>query len=163
VGQLHLSGSQVSWQPHSPLLTFDPFSVEADALTWSSDGQYVAAISNNATPEHQLVVWKWNNGAQVLSPVLPDSNTPLTTLAWSPDGALLAVGNNKGVVYVWDVQMTGASASLGSVRAPKLFYAGSGAAKHTKAILDVEWSPDGRYIASASADNTVIVWKVDAN
>jgi len=59
--------------------------------------------------------------------------------------------------------MTGASASLGSVRAPKLFFAGSGAAKHTKAILDVAWSPDGRYIASAAADNTVIVWKMDAD
>ncbi len=59
--------------------------------------------------------------------------------------------------------MTGASTSLGSVRTPKLFFAGSEAAKHTKAILDVEWSPDGRYIASASADNTVIVWKVDAD
>jgi eukaryotic-like serine/threonine-protein kinase len=153
VGQLHLSGSQVSWQPHSPVLTFEQidFPPEADALTWSSDGQYVAAISNSITPEHQLVVWKWNNGAQVLSPVLPDANTQLTTLAWSPDSALLAVGNNKGVVYVWDIDI----------------HAGNTLPVHilpgvNAAVQAVAWSMDGQWLAVGYDDvnDTIMVWKV---
>lgn len=151
VGQLHLAGSQASWQPHSPLLTFAPFSVEADALTWSSNGQYVAAISNSATPEHQLVVWKWSNGAEVLSPVLPDANTPLTTLAWSPDGALLAAGNNHGVVYVWNINI----------------HAGNTLPAHilpgvNAAVQALAWSMDGQWLAAGYNDlnDTILVWKV---
>ncbi len=151
VGQLRLSGSQASWQVHSPLLTFDQFSSEADALTWSSDGQYVAAISNSATPEHQLVVWKWNNGAQVLSPVLPDANTPLTTLAWSPNGALLAVGNNKGSVYVWNIDIHAGN----TLPAHTL----TGIAAAARALV---WSMDGQWLAAGYDDlnDTILVWKV---
>jgi WD40 repeat protein len=31
---------------------------------------------------------------------------------------------------------------------------------HTEAVLSVSWSPDGKTLASASADNTVKVWDV---
>ncbi len=153
VGQLRLSGSQASWQVHSPLLIFEQleFPPEADALTWSSDGQYVAAISNSTTPEHQLVVWKWNNGAQVLSPVLPDANTPLTTLAWSPNSARLAVGNNKGIVYVWNIDI----------------HAGNTLPAHTlpgvnAAARALAWSMDGQWLAAGYDDlnDTILVWKV---
>jgi WD40 repeat protein len=153
VGQLRLAGSQASWQQHSPLLIFEqlPITAEADALTWSSDGQYVAAISNSAPPEHQLVVWKWNNGTQVLSPVLPDANTPLTTLAWSPTNSLLAAGNNKGIVYVWDINT----------------HAGNTLPVHTlpgvnAAARALAWSMDGQWLATGYDDtnDTILVWKV---
>jgi serine/threonine protein kinase len=153
VGQLRLAGSQASWQQHSPLLIFEqlPITAEADALTWSFDGQYVAAISNSAPPEHQLVVWKWNNGTQVLSPVLPDANTPLTTLAWSPTNSLLAAGNNKGIVYVWDINT----------------HAGNTLPVHTlpgvnAAARALAWSMDGQWLATGYDDtnDTILVWKV---
>ena len=31
--------------------------------------------------------------------------------------------------------------------------------KHTKGVVGVAWSPDGKQIASASQDSTVVVWK----
>jgi WD40 repeat protein len=33
---------------------------------------------------------------------------------------------------------------------------------HGSSILDVNWSPDGRYLATSSYDFTTIIWKVDA-
>jgi WD40 repeat protein len=32
---------------------------------------------------------------------------------------------------------------------------------HQASIIDVAWSPDGRYLATAGGDNIVIVWQVD--
>ncbi len=32
---------------------------------------------------------------------------------------------------------------------------------HSNTIIDVAWSPSGRYIASTSYDKTVIIWQVD--
>ena len=29
---------------------------------------------------------------------------------------------------------------------------------HSMEVLGVEWSPDGRYLASASMDSTIIIW-----
>jgi serine/threonine protein kinase len=130
------------------------------SLAWSPVDPHLLVISDLDI----ATLWDVQRNKLLLKLKTKDPVPYVTGLAWSPNGKYVAGGYARSPrVYVWDVQMTGASASLGSVRAPKLFFAGSGAAKHTKAVIDVAWSPDGRYIASAAADNTVIVWKVDAD
>jgi len=151
VGQLRSSGSHVSWQALSHLLMFSQFPDETDALTWSSDGQYVAAISNDAPSQNTLVVWKWNNGNTVLRPILPDANTPLTTLAWSPNSSLLAVGNKNGAVYVWNINV----------------HAGNTLPVHTltginATVRALAWSMDSQWLAAGYDDinDSILVWKV---
>jgi eukaryotic-like serine/threonine-protein kinase len=65
------------------------------------------------------------------------------SLAFSHDGKLLAAGDNKGDIQVFD-------ANNGKI---VLDYS-----KHTKVIYGLDWSPNDRYIASASGDGTVQVW-----
>ncbi len=141
-------------RPHKSII------VLRQSLSWSPVDPHHLVISD----WDLATLWDVQQNKLLLKLKTNDPVPYVTGLTWAPNGKYVAGSYARSPrVYVWDVQMTGASASLGSVRTPKLFFAGSGAAKHTKAILDVEWSPDGRYIASASADNTVIVWKVDAD
>lgn len=83
-------------------------------------------------------------------------------MSWAPNGKYLAMCYPRSPrVYIWDVQTTGASASLGTTRQEMLLFPDK--ALTNGATTSIAWSPDGRYIASGSGDSTVIVWKVDGS
>ncbi|KEP51130.1 vegetative incompatibility protein HET-E-1 [Rhizoctonia solani 123E] len=70
--------------------------------------------------------------------------SPVESVAISPDGNRIANGSDDGRVQVYDMH-TGAV-----VAGP---FEG-----HSRIVWSVAFSPDGRYIASGSYDETVIVW-----
>ena len=70
-------------------------------------------------------------------------------VAFSPDGATLALGNDDGSLCFWDVSRRQQCRPLG----PPL----SG---HKDRVYSVAFSPDGRILASASGDKTIILWDV---
>jgi len=145
---------------HLPDRPHPPKEVLRQSLAWSPVDPHLLVIADSDV----ATLWDVQRNKILLTLEVHDPVPYVTGLTWAPNGKYVAGSYARSPrIYVWDVQMTGASASLGSVRAPKLFFAGSGGARHTKAVIDVAWSPDGRYIASAAADTTAIVWKVDAD
>jgi len=67
----------------------------------------------------------------------------------SPDGARLAVGAGN-LLTIWD---------LASQKMAHVFDLALN--KHTEAITGTKFAPDGQYLASCSADESVRVWKLD--
>src|SRR5258708_7222042 len=73
--------------------------------------------------------------------------SPAWTTAWSPDGQLMATAFNGGygnIVQVWNTNNGHLVAT----------YRG-----HRDFVAALSWSPDGKYVASASYDKTVQVWE----
>lgn len=76
---------------------------------------------------------------------LPDTGKPFRTVAYSPDGRLIAVGGGDHKIRLYDAKTGKATAEISG---------------HNGAINSVRFSPDGMQIASASRDSTVILWSV---
>ena len=76
---------------------------------------------------------------------------PLTSIAFSPDGSLVATGGTDGTVRIWDLVLRAKATGFAAVR-PVL--------RHDQRVRSVEFSPDGRLLLTASDDRTVRVWDV---
>ncbi|KAK6740066.1 hypothetical protein RB195_008502 [Necator americanus] len=80
---------------------------------------------------------------------------------WSHDGALLACASDDKVITIYEyggrVQSAGSIGSKNVVNVEKYRLTHT-LHTHSMEVLSVEWSSDGRYMASASMDNTVVVW-----
>ncbi|MFF3573846.1 WD40 repeat domain-containing protein [Nocardia jiangxiensis] len=71
----------------------------------------------------------------------------LNSIAFSPDGTLLAAGGNFGSIALWNAR----------TRQPD----GAPLTGHTDKVTSVAFSPDGTLLATGSWDNTIRLWKAD--
>jgi Tol biopolymer transport system component len=104
-------------------------------------GRYLAATGRTGTVELWDLAAPRRSGPKVLAGHRGD----VGELAFSPDGALLATGDEQNI-YLWDVR-----------KGSKLVRQNM---SHSDVIHGLAFSPDGRMIASAGADGTVRLWKV---
>lgn len=61
-------------------------------------------------------------------------NGPISALAWSPDGSLLASGGRDGIVHIWQAASGTLVCSF----------------SHEKVVTCLSWSPDGLRLSAAS-------------
>ncbi len=115
---------------------------------------------------------------------LQEEDNYVSSLSWSQDGTLLAVGTNYNDVQIWDVErskqlrrMRGHTARVG-VLAWNQHLVSSGSRdssifnhdvrvaqhhissyqRHTQEVCGLKWSHDGTQLASGGNDNLVNVW-----
>jgi len=69
-----------------------------------------------------------------------------TSVAWGPDGKLLAWGDTTGIIRLYDAD---------TLRLVQILVG------HTSDVLALTWSPDGSWLASGGADATVRLWRPD--
>jgi WD40 repeat protein len=115
------------------------------SIAWSPDGSRVATASADRTAK----VWRAQAGDEVFTlrggdevVTLRGHRDAVASVAWSPDGALLATAGRDGKARIWD---TGPSREVLLIQRPS-FLDGFG------------WSPDGKRLAAGSADKTAPVW-----
>ena len=116
----------------------------SEVVAWSPDGLYLAICPPSSI---NTSIRKATTG----EPVFDYTGHTANSLAWSPDSKRIASasgyypsGTTDNTVQVWD-------ATTGD---HPYIYNG-----HSGPVTGVTWSPDGKYLASSSADKTVQVWQ----
>ncbi|XP_053672467.1 protein HIRA homolog [Anopheles nili] len=80
---------------------------------------------------------------------------------WSGNGLMLASGGDDKLVMIWKKTISGGGgigAFGGGSKSVEHWRCISTLRGHAGDVLDLAWSPQDRWIASCSVDNTIIIW-----
>lgn len=105
--------------------------------SFTSDGEVLATSSWDRS------ICLWNAQTAKLSGTFQGHSSGVWTCAFQPQNAsgLLCSGAEDGILKLWDMRTNSTVQSL--------------VGGHDDSVKSCSWSPDGQYIASASADNKV--------
>ncbi|MFQ5793664.1 MAG: trypsin-like peptidase domain-containing protein [Candidatus Bipolaricaulia bacterium] len=182
-----------------------PLTGHTDATTsvaFSPDGQMLASTSRDNT----IILWDVET-RQPLGQPRTGHTRAVNSVAFSPDGKTLASAGGDGILILWDIEtrqpldpsFTGHTDAVNSVAfspdGKTLASAGCGKVEtigisilgfctqgeirlwdvetrqlidspltgHTDAVNSVTFGPDGKTLASASADHTLILWDLETH
>ena len=116
-------------------LAFSPDGSQLAAAVGMQDGPFTSSDTG------ALEIW---NVARLEPVFRRPSKSPLTTLAYSPDGHRLITGEKSGAVNLWEMNPLPSSA-------PEQLY------KARAIVLRVRFSPSGRYFAASTAEGNAIL------
>ena len=108
-------------------------------VVFSPDGQSLATLSG----KHKIDILDANTLEEEQSIVVAGS---VTTIAFSPDTNLIAMGLDNGEVQIWDV----ATADLGDILE-----------NHTEAVTVMAFTPNGKTLVTGAMDGLVNLWDVE--
>jgi WD40 repeat protein len=115
-------------------------------LAWGPDGRRVASVSGGERQGGTVKVWD-EVGREVLT-IPPVAGRRLDGVAFSPDGAMLAVGafqGPQGLITLYEADSGRVLAELTG---------------HTARLTRVTFHPGGKRLASASEDGSTRIWDV---
>jgi WD40 repeat protein len=109
-----------------------------NALSWSHDNKTIALACNDGA------LWEVDSTAQT-SRQIYQANSPLSAVAWSPNGMYIAAGGGDATVGIWD-------AATGTVDYTYNTY------QPANWINAIAWSPDSKRIVFADSVGLVMAW-----
>ena len=111
------------------------------SLAFCADGKRIVTGSSN-----EARVWDLSDGREVLSVRHGDVLGSIWSVAFSPDGRLIATGGEDGKAKLWDAE-SGQEIHL--------------LKEHASGVASLAFSPDGSRIATGSWDRTLKIWDVE--
>ncbi|XP_020291848.1 protein HIRA homolog isoform X2 [Pseudomyrmex gracilis] len=147
-----------NWVTHDgyPIFSID---IHPDGKRFATGGQ--------GGDSGRVVIWNMepvvNEAAEVDSNVakmlcqLDNHLACVNCVRWSNSG-LLASGGVDKLIMIWRLSGSGGSSSFGGKASVETWRCIATLRSHEADVLDLAWAPHSPWLASASVDNSVIVW-----
>ena len=110
----------------------------AYSVDFSSDGTTLAATSGS-----RVELWDVPTKEKIATLYPRTYDESISSVSFSPDGAVLALGSGYKTVELWDV----------ATKEKIVHFSG-----HTRGVYSVDFSPDGTMLASSAWDGKVKLW-----
>ncbi|NEZ55385.1 eIF2A-related protein [Adonisia turfae] len=107
-------------------------------MAFSPDGQILATRNAHL----------WDLQGNLIGELFQDRESPIISVAFSPDGQYIVGGSFDKTVRLWDLKGNAMSEPFRG---------------HTSKIRSLAFSPDGQYIVGGSFDKTVHLWDLQGN
>ena len=118
-----------------------PFSYGINLMSRDPKGRFLALASS---VENTIWLWDQENGqGKELVDSVP--HTVITSIAFHPNGKILASGGRRGEIWLWDVKTDEPIEML---------------AGHTDWVTGLAFHPNGKMLVSASHDGTLRFWNL---
>lgn len=111
------------------------------AASFSPDGRYLATGGGRGDRRAEVFLWDANNWTFLRR--LRERSFVVLSLAFSPDGTVLATGSREDTVRLWNVESGKENVTLRG---------------HSYRVQDVAFSPNGEIIAAAGPDGAITIW-----
>jgi WD40 repeat protein len=105
-------------------------------------------IASGGSQDKTVILWDVKTGQQIGEPLSRHWDV-VRSVAFSPDGKMLASGSEDHTILLWDVQTH--------------LQVGQPLSEHSDLVLSIAFSPDGKTLASGSQDKNIIVWDVETH
>ncbi|XP_053687554.1 chromatin assembly factor 1 subunit B [Sabethes cyaneus] len=154
---------EISWHNRDPVL-----SVDIQPKT-ASDKSDFYRLASGGTDTHVLI-WHMTQNADcgtISLDVVADltrHQRAVNAVRWSPNGELLASGDDESVIFIW--KQKGETEVLNILDATneqdkEIWITLKILRGHMEDVYDLCWSPNSMYLTSGSVDNTAMVWDVN--
>ncbi len=152
--EIIVSGSDdftlIVWSPtegKQPLKRLTGHVQAVNDVKFSPSGRHFASASF----DKKVKIWDGRSGNFVST--LTGHVGAVYCVAWSGDSRYLVSGSKDSTLKLWDIESGGKASGRGG-RACKETLPG-----HADEVYALDWSPDGRGVASGSKDRTVKIWR----
>ncbi|XP_011191191.2 chromatin assembly factor 1 subunit B [Zeugodacus cucurbitae] len=153
---------EISWHNRDPVLSVD---IQPRSLEKSNKKHRLASGGTDA----HVLIWYMNYTDDEkdieldLAADLTRHQRAVNAVKWSPNGELLASGDDESVVFIW--KLKGEQEPLNILdntneQDKEVWIVLKVLRGHMEDIYDLSWAPNSQFLVSGSVDNSAMVWDV---
>ena len=144
------TGSSTIVGTHKSIQVFDASGKEASILTTIFSTQCLVASNNMVVAgadDASIHIYTLSGNKLTGHETIPTGDSQPSTLAFTTDGSMLAVGHTNGKITVYSTSDWTVAVSRWSA--------------HTGKVQSIAWRKDGKFAASGALDTNLFVWSVE--
>ncbi|KXJ83040.1 hypothetical protein RP20_CCG009652 [Aedes albopictus] len=155
---------EISWHNRDPVL-----SVDIQPQTGGGDKGDFYRLASGGTDSHVLI-WYMTQSAEcgtISLDVVADlarHQRAVNAVRWSPNGELLASGDDESVIFIWkqksDTEVVNILDTTND-QDKEIWLTMKILRGHMEDVYDLSWSPNSMFLISGSVDNTAMVWDIN--